>query len=104
MIDIGASFRYIFTVFFFQDMGLGEVENTVLARKENSLNGFLMAVYCRKLGKGFFAPSRVKANIAQLVEHFLGKEEVGSSILLVGSIFADAGIKLVNTHRRNQNG
>ena len=41
------------------------------------------------MGKGFFAPvKRDNANVAQLVEHFLGKEEVGSSILLVGSSFA----------------
>ena len=41
------------------------------------------------MGKGFFAPvERVNANVAQSVEHFLGKEEVGSSILLVGSSFA----------------
>ena len=30
--------------------------------------------------------SKIGAIIAQLVEHFLGKEEVGSSILLDGSI------------------
>ncbi len=52
------------------------------------------------LGKGFFTPQGVmdKANIAQLVEHFLGKEEVVSSILIVGSSFDDGFF--VTTHRR----
>jgi len=50
MIDIEASFRYIFTVFFFHDMGHEEVENTVLARIENSLNRFSVAAYRGKIG------------------------------------------------------
>ena len=52
------------------------------------------------MGKGFFTPQGVmdKANIAQLVEHFLGKEEVVSSILIVGSSFDDGFF--VTTHRR----
>ena len=52
------------------------------------------------LGKGFFAPRGAmdRANIAQSVEHFLGKEEVVSSILIVGSSFDDG--LFVTTHRR----
>ena len=41
--------------------------------------------------------SKIGAIIAQLVEHFLGKEEVGSSILLDGSIRDGQGN---TTHRR----
>lgn len=43
------------------------------------------------LGKGFFAPHGVmdRANIAQLVEHFLGKGEVIGSIPIAGSRFVN---------------
>ena len=47
--------------------------------------------------------SKIGAIIAQLVEHFLGKEEVGSSILLDGSICV-TGTNESNSQETIENG
>ncbi len=38
---------------------------------------------------------RLKAQVAQLVEHTLGKGEVGSSNLLLGSIFSEVPLLML---------
>ena len=49
-----------------------------------------------------FQPYRFIAHIAQLVEHFLGKEEVTGSNPVVGSI-SRAGLKVRGHRRQGEN-
>ena len=47
------------------------------------------------------------AHVAQLVEHILGKDEVTSSILVMGSIFSKEFVRKVSnepTNKRKSNG